>query len=134
MVLDLSAFAKAIESLNRAVTRSIGSPEDFEVRDAVVQRFEYTYELAWKMLKRRIEADHPSPDTVDRMSFKALLREGAERGLLRDVERWIVYREARNMTSHTYNEDAAGEVYRVAVEFLEEARALLHDLEARNRA
>ncbi len=134
MVLDLSAFAKAVEGLDRAVTRSIASPEDLEVRDAVIQRFEYTYELAWKLLKPRIEADHPSPETVDRMSFKALLREGAERGLVRDVERWMVYREARNTTSHTYNEEAASNVHQVAVEFLEEARSLMSELEARNRA
>ncbi len=134
MEMDLSALAKAIESLDRAVTRSMAFPEDLEVRDAVIQRFESTYELAWKMLKRRLEADHPSPQAVDQMSFKALLREAAQRGLVRDVERWIVYREARNTTSHTYNEEAASSVHKVAVEFLEEARMLMGELEARNRA
>jgi len=45
VALDLSAYQKAQDSLNRAVTRSLSNPADEEVRDGVIQRFEYTYEL-----------------------------------------------------------------------------------------
>ena len=133
MIIDLGSLERAVASLARAVERSSAVPADTELRDAVIQRFGYTYELSWKLLKRRIEADHPSPENVDRMSFKELLREGAERGLVREVGAWIAYRESRNLTSHTYDEDAAVQVHATALTFLDDARALLAELEVRNR-
>jgi hypothetical protein len=51
MRLDLSSWKKALNSLERAIARSTASPADEELRDAVIQRFEYCYELSWKMLK-----------------------------------------------------------------------------------
>ena len=52
MKLNFDSFERAISSLDRGIVRSEKDPGDEEVRDAVIQRFEYTYELAWKMLKR----------------------------------------------------------------------------------
>jgi len=48
--LDLSSFVKAHKSLGKAVLRSSKNPNDEEIRDAVIQRFKYTYELSWKMI------------------------------------------------------------------------------------
>lgn len=131
MSLDLSPFIKALTSLERALARSVGAPEDKEVRDACIQRFEFTYELAWKMLKRRLEMDVPNPQEVDGMSYRTLMRVGAEMGLIEDVSAWFVYRDKRNKTSHTYDEAKAIEVYAVIPRFAEHARALLRELQAR---
>jgi nucleotidyltransferase substrate binding protein (TIGR01987 family) len=124
--LDLTSFAKALATLDRAIRRSRSEPEDEEVRDSVIQRFEYTYELAWKMLKRRLELDSPSPQSVDALSFRDLIREGAERGLVDTPQAWFGYREMRNITSHTYNEEKARQVYEAALRFYDDA-SLLHD-------
>lgn len=132
MILDLSALEKAIASLRRAVVRSAQAPEDTEIRDAVIQRFEYTYELCWKMLKRRIELDSPNPAAVDAMSFKDLLRDGAERGLIEDVEKWMIYRDQRNITAHTYDEQKAASVHRTAIGFVDDAEDLFLRLKNRN--
>lgn len=132
MKFDLSSLERAVASLARALDRSRDAPADEELRDAVIQRFEYTYELCWKMLKRRVEHDHPSPEVVDRMSFRDLLREARERGLIENVEPWLTYREMRNVTSHTYDPVAASEVHSAASPFLASAQALLATLEARN--
>jgi nucleotidyltransferase substrate binding protein (TIGR01987 family) len=132
VILDLSALEKAVASLRRAVVRSAQTPEDTEIRDAVIQRFEYTYELCWKMLKRRIELDSPNPAAVDAMSFKDLLRDGAERGLIENVEKWMIYRDRRNITAHTYDEQKAASVHRAAVEFLTDAEGLHLRLKSRN--
>lgn len=132
MSLDLSPFGKALASLDRAVERSQAHPEDEEVRDSVIHRFEYSYELAWRMLKRQLEAEVPSPATLDQLNFRDLLREGAERGLVADPQAWFRYREARNITSHTYDEDKARQVYEVALDFLPAARDLLDRLRARD--
>jgi hypothetical protein len=72
--------------LERAATRALGAPVDEELRDATIQRFEYTYELAWKMLERHLEAVVPDPARIDTLSFRELMREGAERGLIDQIE------------------------------------------------
>ena len=119
--LDLSSFEKALRSLRKAIVRSQAQKDDLEVRDAVIQRFEYTYEICWKMIKRKLEMEAASPPTIDALSFRDLLREAAEKGLIGGVETWFEYREARNRTSHSYDEENAKAVYEVAVRFVEEA-------------
>lgn len=131
MALDLSSLNKAINNMERAVNRSQRTPDDEELRDAVIQRFEYTYELCWKMLKRQLEEESPHPSAVDALSFRDLLREGAEKGMIRCVEDWFVYREQRNITAHTYDENKAISVYNTALNFLPDARDLLNELEKR---
>ena len=131
MALDLSSLNKAINNMERAVNRSQRTPDDEELRDAVIQRFEYTYELCWKMLKRQLEEESPHPSAVDALSFRDLLREGAEKGMIRCVEDWFIYREQRNITAHTYDENKAISVYNTALNFLPDARDLLNELEKR---
>lgn len=132
MLLDLSSFHRALASLDRAALRALGAPGDEELRDAVIQRFEYTYELAWKMLKRHLEQVVPDPARMDSLSFRELIREGAERGMLPEVEPWFEYRHQRNHTSHAYNAAAAQRVFETALSFREAARLLLAELERRN--
>ena len=55
------------------------------------QYFEYSYELIWKVLKRHLELVVPDPEFVDHWSFKELMRESAERGLIPSVEPWLEY-------------------------------------------
>jgi nucleotidyltransferase substrate binding protein (TIGR01987 family) len=132
MPLDLSSLEKALESLDRAIARSKGEPRDEELRDAVILRFGYSYERSWKMLKRRLELEHPSSAEVDSLSFHDLLREAAERGFIADVEVWMDFRESRNITSHTYDRKKAEAVHMSALKFSPEARALLGRLQKRN--
>jgi nucleotidyltransferase substrate binding protein (TIGR01987 family) len=131
MTLDFSSLERALASLGRATERSLREPGDEEVRDAVIQRFEYCYELSWKMLKRQLEQELPNPGDADRMSFAELMREGAERGLVAQPERWLSYRYQRNLTSHVYDEDKARAVHATALEFVADGRALLVALLAR---
>jgi len=84
------------------------------------------------MLKRRIELDSPNPAAVDAMSFKDLLRDGAERGLIEDVEKWMIYRDQRNITARTYDEQKAASVHRTAVGFVDDAEDLFLRLKNRN--
>lgn len=132
-MLDLSSLHLALTSLRRAIQRSQTDLEDEELRDAVIQRFGYTYELCWKMLKRRLEIDAPTPSQIDGFSFRELMREGAERGLIEKVEQWLTYREQRNITSHTYDSLKAQSVYETALVFVSDAQSLLESLEERNR-
>ncbi len=134
MKLDLTSWKRALASLERGIIRSTTAPKDEELRDAVIQRFEYSYELSWKMLKRHLEQVVPDPGAVDQWSFKELMREAAERGLIAAVEPWIEYRHQRNLTAHAYDEEKAQRVYQSAKAFLVDATALLTELERRNVA
>lgn len=128
MPIDFSPLDKAINSLNRALGRATGAPGDEELRDACIQRFEYTFELCWKMLKRQLERELPSPAEVDGYSYRQLFRIGAERGLVQDVEAWFDYRERRNITSHTYDEEKAARVFEALPAFAVDAEKLLAGL------
>jgi len=59
------------------------------------------------MLKRRLQLDLPNAQAVDSMTWRELIRAGAEQGLIRDVDAWMIYRDKRNITSHTYDEAKA---------------------------
>jgi nucleotidyltransferase substrate binding protein (TIGR01987 family) len=125
MLLDLSSFNNALASLARALLRAHDLPADEELRDACIQRFEYSFELAWKMLKRRLELDVPSTDAVDTLSYRAMIRLAAERGLLANPQAWFDYRDQRNLTSHTYDVAIATQVYACIADFKHDADALL---------
>lgn len=129
--VDLSSFRLALASLQRALARwEATQAQDEEVRDACIQRFEYSFELSWKMLKRRLELDLPDAQAVDAMSFRDLIRTGAERGLLADVDAWMVFRDKRNLSSHTYNAAKAAEVAAIIPSFALHATGLLERLSA----
>jgi nucleotidyltransferase substrate binding protein (TIGR01987 family) len=98
----------------------------------VIQNFEIVYELGFKMLRRQIEAEAASPDEVDTFNFRDVLRVGAEKGLIADVEAWLRYWQMRNITAHTYDQDKSRLVYQGTRLFLTDARALLAALEARH--
>ena len=130
--LDISSLEKAVASLNEAVTAYHQQQSNNFIRDAAIQRFEYTYELSHKMLKRYLEMTEPSSEVIDQMPFPDLIRTASERGLLASGWNiWKDYRHARNTTSHTYNETKAKEVYLVIPKFLNEANHLLAELKER---
>ena len=132
MPLDTTSFGNALNSLASALQRYDASPHDDLYRDACIQRFEYSYELSHKMLRRFLEMTEPSRKIVEEMSFPTLIRTGFERGLVRgswDV--WEEYRKKRGTTSHAYDEDKANEVFESIPGFLEEARYLLDELRRR---
>lgn len=132
--LDLSPLRKALNALDRGLARAASAPDDEEVRDACIQRFEFTFELAWKTLKRRLEQDLPHGGAVDAMSYRALIRAGAEMALVEDVEAWFIYRDKRNLTSHAYDAAIAAQVFAVLQAFAGHTRAILEHLERREAA
>jgi len=128
MPIILSSLDKAIISLDKAIKRSIQNPEDDEVRDAVIQRFEYTYELCIKLLIRRLKNDAASTEEIETLSFRDLIRLGAEKGFIEKAELWFGYREQRNKTVHIYDERLAKEVYTGVLGFVTDAKLLYEKL------
>ena len=131
MQLSIEPLHKAFLSLVKALARASIDPSDLELRDACIQRFEYTYELSIKLIKRYIEFAMPLPENVDQLNYRDLLRIAFELGLIDPVERWFEYREARNQTSHAYDESKAKLVYAILPDFVVKVQFLLSQLEER---
>lgn len=128
MIITTSPLKQALTTLNRALARASLEPKDLEVRDACIQRFEYTYELCIKLIKRYIEQEMPISENVDRLNYRDLLRVAFEIGIIQNVDQWFLYREARNNTSHAYDENKALAVFKVIPEFATQAQFLIEQL------
>ena len=93
-------FERALEKLEQACQRL--ELNELEAQ-GLIKAFEYTYELAWNMLRDYLlfqgnSGLHGSRDTL-RLAF--------ERGLIRDGEDWMLMLQDRNLTVHTYNDESA---------------------------
>jgi nucleotidyltransferase substrate binding protein (TIGR01987 family) len=136
--IDYSPFEKAIAQLEKSKgfyhSKMAEENDDLkeQFRAAVIQAFEYTYELAYKMIRRQLAQIVSNPAELKEMSFMDLIRTGKEAGLVREAPDYREYREKRNITSHTYDEDKALEIIAVIDSFLQEMRFLLYELKKRN--
>jgi nucleotidyltransferase substrate binding protein (TIGR01987 family) len=118
-ILDISLleYAKVLIALDKALKE----PKSDIVRDATIQRFEFCVELAWKSAKKIMGTNSSAPKTV--------VREMAQNGLIDQVEFWLQAIDQRNLSSHTYKEALAEQVYAFAREFLPKAQDLLKRLD-----
>jgi len=128
----LAALEKSLGYLHSELAENRDLREQFQA--AAVQAFEFTHELAFKMLKRQLEQMEPAPAAVDQMAYMDLVRRGAEAGLIADVARFRDYREKRNITSPTYDRAKAEQIEAIFDDFRNDVRFLLNELEKRNRA
>lgn len=132
MILDLTAMEKAVSRLEEGYTRFQLDISDEQIRDGLIQRFEFTYEISHKMLKRYLEASSANPNEFDNASFQYQIRTANEKSLLLgDWPVWRGYREMRSKTSHTYDEDIALEVVSGIPAFIKESKYLLEQLKQR---
>ncbi|MDZ4075710.1 MAG: HI0074 family nucleotidyltransferase substrate-binding subunit [Hylemonella sp.] len=131
--VDLSPLHKALAQLEEALLFWRQQPEDAplkrHLRSAVIQSFEFSYELSVRMLRRVLIERVATADAIIDLSFNDLLRKGADAGLFPDALTWRRWREMRNATSHTYDEARAAEVAAAAAQFLPDAKRLAQALE-----
>ncbi len=130
---DIRPLERAIQRLEEGLRRHRIEPDDLQLRDGLVHRFEFTYELGYKTLRRYLEYTAPNPAVFDQMTFQDNIRSANEQGLLLGAwSEWRTYRKMRSMTSHTYSEPIAEAVVDHIPEFLEEVvylwKQLLHRL------
>lgn len=129
MAVDISPFLKTVERLAAGLARYRTDENDSHLRDGLIQQFEFTYDVAHKTLRRVLEARAADPAEIDRMSFPTLIRTAFEQGLLEEGwPKWQDFRENRNITSHTYDEDLARKVANAIPRFLDEVRDLADKL------
>lgn len=128
--LDITPLKNAVVRLDEGLVRYELDISDLQIRDGLIQRFEFTYELSHKMLKRYLEQTSPNPAEFDGMSFQDLIRTGNEKGLLLgNWTDWRRYREMRSRTRHAYDENTAIQVVFGIPQFLEESKYLVQSLQ-----
>jgi nucleotidyltransferase substrate binding protein (TIGR01987 family) len=109
--LDLESFERVTMRLGEAIRDHKSQPENLYILDSVIKRFELTYELATRSLRRFLIDYALSSTEVNDMSFAGIIRRGDKEGLLKTGwPRWQDFREARNETVHTYREEKAREI------------------------
>ena len=129
---EILPFERAVQRLEEGLVRYQADISDIQIRDGLIQRFEFTYELGHKVLKRYLEFTSANPEQFDEMTFQNLIRTGNEQGLLLgEWPDWRTFRQMRTNTSHTYNEEVALEVVAGIPRFLEEVIYLRDKLRER---
>lgn len=124
MDLSFKPAHDALRNLHQAL--EISNPSDLE-RDGTVQRFEYCYEIIWKLALRVLQANEVKAEYP-----KTVFRELGRLGWINNVEDWIEFQKSRNDTSHEYGVRYAQASYQLAKIFLPMALSLFETLKEKN--
>ena len=124
LLLKWEDYHKALHRLEIALTKTLD--EDDLYLDATIQRFEFTFELAWKLMKAVLEYEG-----IEATSPRSSIREAWKQHLIGDAEKWLDMQVKRNLSSHTYNEETAQDIYR---HIKEDYIVLLQDLDQEIRS
>lgn len=78
-------------------------PKNMVERDAMIQRFEFTFDLGWKTLKTLLGEAY----SIDAPTPLQAFQEAIRIGILPESLTWLAMRDMRNLTSHSYSESTA---------------------------
>jgi nucleotidyltransferase substrate binding protein (TIGR01987 family) len=98
----LESFASALRRLGAALAQ----PKSEWTRDAAIQRFEFTFELAWKATARAARREG-----IECASPRQTFRSAVKLGWIADEPLWLDMLNDRNRATHTYNERIAEEIF-----------------------
>ena len=82
------------------------------LKEGLIKRFEYTYELAWNVMRDYAEYQG-NPDVP---GSRSAIREALQMGLITQGKIWMDMVESRIRTSHTYDEETADEIFKKILE------------------
>lgn len=99
-------YLRAFQTLRRAVELAAQRDLSELEQQGLVQGFEFTHELAWKVLKDYLEEQ----GVAGIIGSKNATREAFKNGLIDDGEAWMEMIKARNLSLHTYNLDTVAEI------------------------
>lgn len=97
-------YYRALGRLQAALEKDADSDDMY--LDATIQRFEFCFELAWKLIKAVLEYEG-----IEANSPRSCIREGWKQRLISNAETWLEMMEKRKLSSHTYDENVAREIY-----------------------
>ncbi len=106
-----NALTKLSQAIDIITNQNMDNDIDDLLKEGLIQRFEYTHELAWKVMKDYAEYQGYTEVRGSRDAFRHALQMG-----IIDSAEWMDSIEDRNLTSHNYDEVVAEEVYEAIVE------------------
>ena len=119
--LDFSSLRNALARLAEGYQRYQTDISDIQIRDGLIQRYEFTYEISHKMLKRHLEMTAANPEAFDALPFADLIRTGNEQSLLKsDWSAWKIFREMRALANNVLEDQAALKIVQIIPMFIEE--------------
>lgn len=119
----LKDFENAFIKLKEGTQKE--NPDDLEI-DGVLQRFEFTFELAWKTLKDYMEYQGFSNKIG---SPREIIQQAFKHGLIEDGETWIKMMLSRNALSHLYDENTSRKIYEeIKKQYIELLETLIEKL------
>ena len=128
--LDLTNIKNAVATLEEAINYYNTDVEQSiknMYADSCIQRFEYTYELSWKIMKKYLKLFFNK--TEQELTIQNIFRYSQGYGLIQDWTKWVEYNDARNNISHEYNLNKAQFVLTVLQTFLEDVKSFIICLE-----
>ncbi|KDR94935.1 nucleotidyltransferase substrate binding protein, HI0074 family [Peptoclostridium litorale DSM 5388] len=122
-------YENSMRGLNKLLElQDIKTVESDVFRDALIQRFEFTFEMIWKLLKAYME----DQGIQDINAPKAVLKEAYAQNLIDHEDVWISMLKDRNLTSHIYSEAVAVRISKdIIVSYIPLFEKLLNMLEAK---
>lgn len=137
MEISFNQLEKALSALQTAdkIWHRFERGSDIELtetaRSGTIQNFEVAYEQSWKLLKRWME-HYLSVQDSEITQRRQLFRIAGKNGLIDNVDQWWSFHEARNKTSHVYQEQVAKDVAEVASSFIAPCSLLIATLKVRS--
>lgn len=104
--VGLANFLAALNQLEKFTSMPVTNDRD---KAGIIQAFEFTFELAWKTVQKAVEKQG-LPAGSPKLAFKAAFQVGWIRE--NEQEHWVKILEDRNLTSHTYKEELANEIFK----------------------
>lgn len=121
-------FEKAFLQLESA-TIKLQSLSDLE-KEGLIQRFEYTFELAWKTLKDYLESQN-----VEAKFPREVIKKGFQYEIIEDGEIWMNMLEKRNLMAHTYDEEIFNEaINQISTLYFSEIKMIFNFFKKQNEA
>lgn len=109
-----SNYKKGLAKLTEAIEIVKSShPDKVQeiIKEGLIQRFEYTHELAWNVMRDFMLWQ----GNTEIYGSRDATREAFSLGLIEDGHHWMKMIDSRNKTSHTYNEETANEIYEAII-------------------
>lgn len=129
--LNLSVLKNSLSTLKECY-QDLNSQSDEKmktyIKDSCIQRFEYTYEAAKKIMNKFLKKEYDKKDSD--LTINNIFREMYGLGLIENFTNWVDYRQKRNLTSHEYDINLTYPIIDIIPDFINDTEFLINKLES----
>lgn len=131
VVLDLKNLKEALKTLKFSLEIFKSGNVDENIlnmyADSCIQRFEYTFETVWKIMKKYFKIQYAKTD--EELTMNNIFRYMESYRFIKDWQKWKFFYEQRNNTAHEYNFLKSRELVKIIPDFIEEVDFILQKFE-----